>query len=228
MSNQGTPGLELQGVVKSYLQGKKRLTVLDSITLSIKRGEAVALVGPSGAGKSTLLQIAGLLERPDRGEVKIGGLVAQTDAARTALRRNEIGFVYQYHHLLPEFSARENVILPQMMNGQSRKVARARADDLLDSVGLSARAKHRPGALSGGEQQRVALARALANWPSVLLADEPTGNLDPETSQHIFALLMELVRTQGVLAFIATHDQGFAQRLDRILSFDGGQVVEKT
>ena len=228
MSNQGTPGLELQGVVKSYLQGKKRLTVLDSITLSVKRGEAVALVGPSGAGKSTLLQIAGLLERPDRGEVKIGGLVGQTDAARTALRRNEIGFVYQYHHLLPEFSARENVILPQMMNGQSRKVARARADDLLDSVGLSARAKHRPGALSGGEQQRVALARALANGPSVLLADEPTGNLDPETSQHIFALLMELVRTQGVLAFIATHDQGFAQRLDRILSFDGGQVVEKT
>ena len=228
MSNQGTPGLELQGVVKSYLQGKKRLTVLDSITLSIKRGEAVALVGPSGAGKSTLLQIAGLLERPDRGEVKIGGLVAQTDAACTALRRNEIGFVYQHHHLLPEFSARENVILPQMMNGQSRKVARARADDLLDSVGLSARAKHRPGALSGGEQQRVALARALANRPSVLLADEPTGNLDPETSQHIFALLMELVRTQGVLAFIATHDQGFAQRLDRILSFDGGQVVEKT
>ena len=227
MNSQNTPGLELQGVVKSYLQGKKKLAVLDAVTLSIKRGEAVALVGPSGAGKSTLLQIAGLLERPDCGEVKIGGQIAQTDAARTALRRNKIGFVYQYHHLLPEFSARENVILPQMMNAQSRKVAGMRADYLLDAVGLSARAKHRPGALSGGEQQRVALARALANGPSLLLADEPTGNLDPETSQHIFALLMELVRTQGVSAFIATHDQSFAQRLDRILSFDGGRVVEK-
>ncbi len=227
MSSQGTPGLDLQGVVKSYIQGKNKLTVLDSITLSIKRGEAVALVGPSGAGKSTLLQIAGLLERPDRGEVKIGGQAAQTDAARTALRRNKIGFVYQYHHLLPEFSAQENVILPQMMNGQSRKSAGVRADHLLDSVGLSTRARHRPGTLSGGEQQRVALARALANGPSVLLADEPTGNLDPETSQHVFTLLIELVRTQGVSAFIATHDHHFAQRLDRVLSFDGGQVIEK-
>ncbi|WP_343562825.1 ABC transporter ATP-binding protein [Kiloniella sp. b19] len=221
-------GLELVDVVKTYQQGKRTLHVLDKVNLSLESGQAVALIGPSGAGKSTLLQIAGLLEQPDAGEILVKGVAVsgKGDAHRTALRRTGIGFVYQYHHLLPEFSARENVILPQMINGKSRKVAGERADYLLDLVGLAERGSHRPAELSGGEQQRTAIARALANDPAVLLADEPTGNLDPETSERVFDLLMKLVRTEGLSAFIATHDHTLARRMDRVLHFEGGKVVE--
>lgn len=217
--------LRLTGLVKTYLKGSPgEVQVLRGVDLDLHAGEAVALVAPSGAGKSTLLHIAGLLDTPDAGGVEIGGedVTGKRDRTRTALRRRDVGFVYQFHHLLPEFTALENITLPQLANGTSEKAARARAMDLLDRVGVADRADHRPAALSGGEQQRVAFCRALANNPRILLADEPTGNLDPETSDQVFAALMTLVRDAGLSALIATHNLDLAARMDRMLRLDGG------
>lgn len=221
-------GLRLEGVRRSFTQGKAVLTVLDGADLAIRAGEIVALVGPSGAGKSTLLHIAGLLERPDSGEVWLAGEPCGklNDDKRTALRRSHLGFVYQYHHLLPEFSAVENVILPQMIRGAPKPKARDRALTLLEKMGLAGRAEHRPGQLSGGEQQRVAICRALANEPRVLLADEPTGNLDPHTSEGVFDELLKLVRGAGVAALIATHNPDLARRMDRTVRLSEGLLVE--
>ena len=221
-------GLRLHGISKAFQQGGRRLEVLSDASLSVASGEMVALVGPSGAGKSTLLQIAGLLERPDAGEIFLAGEACSTlsDAARTEMRRRVVGFVYQYHHLLPEFSALENVALPQMIAGTAKRQARKRGLQLLSAVGLSERAEHRPARLSGGEQQRVAITRALANGPAVLLADEPTGNLDPHTADTVFAMLEELVRQAGIGALIATHNPELAARMDRILRLEEGAVVE--
>ena len=220
--------LGLEAVTRSYGAGDAAVAVLRGATLSIARGEIVALVAPSGAGKSTLLQIAGLLDAPDGGRVRIGGVAAEglNDAGRTALRRTGIGFVYQFHHLLPEFSALENVMLPQFAAGVARAAAAARATALLDSVGLAARVGHRPAELSGGEQQRVAVARALANAPGLLLADEPTGNLDPQTADRVFAVMLETVRGQGAGALIATHNPELAARMDRVVRLEAGVVVE--
>ena len=220
--------LGLSDVVRTYGAGDAAVAVLRGATLSIARGEIVALVAPSGAGKSTLLQIAGLLDAPDGGRVRIGGVAAEglDDAGRTALRRTGIGFVYQFHHLLPEFSALENVMLPQFAAGVARAAAAARAAALLDSVGLAARVNHRPAELSGGEQQRVAVARALANAPGLLLADEPTGNLDPQTADRVFAVMLETVRGQGAGALIATHNPELAARMDRVVRLEAGVVVE--
>lgn len=231
MGNRGVitdDALTLNGVCRSFEQGGATLRVLDHADLTIKRGEIVALVGPSGAGKSTLLQIAGLLERPDAGEVIIAGTecAKASDGVRTGLRRAHLGFVYQYHHLLPEFSALENVVIPQMIAGVSRRQAKVRAEELLASLGLAARGPHRPGQLSGGEQQRVALCRALANRPRLLLADEPTGNLDPETAETVFTALMTLVRNEGLAALIATHNPELAKRMDRVVTLKGGTVSE--
>lgn len=214
------PALALSGVSRCFVQGGERLDVLSDINLEVAAGEIVALVGPSGAGKSTLLQISGLLERPDQGVVSVGGLNTDglDDDRRTALRRRHLGFVYQYHHLLPEFSAVENIIIPQMIAGVSRQQARVRAMDLLTSMGLQARAQHRPGQLSGGEQQRVAICRALANAPALLLADEPTGNLDPETAEKVFSQLLTLVREERLSALIATHNIELAARMDRTIT----------
>ncbi|SIT01740.1 lipoprotein-releasing system ATP-binding protein [Insolitispirillum peregrinum] len=220
--------LDLGGVWRRFPQGAGTLDVLRGVNLTIARGEIVALVGPSGAGKSTLLHIAGLLEPPTEGRVMIGGQQANglDDAQRTLLRRAHLGFVYQYHHLLPEFSAVENVILPQMIAGVSRGAARKRAVSLLESMGLAARIDHRPGQLSGGEQQRVAICRALANKPALLLADEPTGNLDPNTSETVFAELLRLVRDEGLSALIATHNPELARRMDRMVTLRDGLVCE--
>jgi lipoprotein-releasing system ATP-binding protein len=220
------PALALDGIVRRFRQGGERLEVLAGASLSVNAGEAVALVGPSGAGKSTLLQIAGLLERPDDGEVSIAGHACNRlgDAQRTAIRRRRIGFVYQYHHLLPEFSALENVVIPQMIAGRPRREAAERAKRLLTHVGLAQRLTHRPARLSGGEQQRVALARALANRPLLLIADEPTGNLDPNTAAQVFALLIDLVRRGGLAALIATHNHELARRMDRVLALHDGIV----
>ncbi len=219
--------LKLTEVVKAFAQGSSRLTILQSADLEVVAGEMVALVGPSGAGKSTLLQIAGLLEKPDSGEVAIGGTATARlrDRRRTSLRLSMIGFVYQYHHLLPEFTALENVVIPQMIAGQSRRAARERARDLLTKVRLGERLDHRPAKLSGGEQQRVAIARALANRPKVLLADEPTGNLDPHTADEVFSLLSNIVKQEGVAALIATHNYDLAERMDRSLRLEEGKVV---
>ena len=221
-------GLELRAVKRVFKQARSSLEVLHDASFTVSGGEIVALVGPSGAGKSTLLHIAGLLERPDAGEVLIDGeaCLALSDAQRTALRRRAIGFVYQYHHLLPEFSALENVELPQLIAGTAKSKARARAAALLDSVGLTERADHRPARLSGGEQQRAAIARGLANDPSILLADEPTGNLDPDTADGVFAELLGLVRGGGLAAVIATHNMDLAQRMDRVLRLEHGRIVE--
>lgn len=221
------PVLRLSGIIKAYNHGKpNEVTVLRGIDLEIARGEVVALVAPSGAGKSTLLHIAGLLDTPDAGTVGIGGvdMTGKRDAARTAVRRSDVGFIYQFHHLLPEFSAVENIVLPQLANGIARATAQTRAMALLDQVGVSARAAHRPAALSGGEQQRVAFCRALANAPKLLLADEPTGNLDPATSETVFAALMELVRSTGLSALIATHNLELAARMDRQIRLDKGAL----
>jgi lipoprotein-releasing system ATP-binding protein len=220
-------GLRLERVTRSFSQGKEVLHVLNGVELAIRPGEIVALVGPSGAGKSTLLHIAGLLERPDAGEVWLAGEACGRlgENRRTALRRLHLGFVYQYHHLLPEFSAVENVVLPQMIAGAPRPRARTKALALLDTMGLAARAEHRPGQLSGGEQQRVAICRALANDPKVLLADEPTGNLDPHTAESVFDELIRLVRTQGVAALIATHNPDLARRMDRVVRLEEGGLV---
>jgi lipoprotein-releasing system ATP-binding protein len=220
--------LELAGLEKAYNRGKpSEVVVLRGATLEVKRGEVVALVAPSGAGKSTLLHIAGLLDTPDQGSVALGGrnMVGLGDRARTEARRAEVGFIYQFHHLLPEFSALENVVIPQLANGVGQKAAETRAMELLTRVGVAPRAAHRPAALSGGEQQRVAFCRALANAPRLLLADEPTGNLDPATSDQVFGALMALVRETGLAALIATHNMELAARMDRVVRLDQGRVV---
>ena len=222
------PVLVLEGVEKTYNKGQPgEVRVLAGATLSLAPGEVVALVAPSGAGKSTLLHIAGLLDMPDAGAVRIAGqdMGRASDRRRTAARRADIGFVYQFHHLLPEFTAAENIVLPQLAAGARRAEAEARANDLLARVGIAARADHRPAALSGGEQQRVAVCRALANAPRLLLADEPTGNLDPATSDTVFGALMDLVRGTGLSALIATHNLDLAARMDRILHLDAGHVA---
>ncbi|MBV0890832.1 ABC transporter ATP-binding protein [Paracoccus sp. Z118] len=210
--------LRLEGIAKTYNPGTPgAVEVLKGLDLTVRRGEVVALVAPSGAGKSTLLHIAGLLDTPDAGRVLFAGrdMTGLGDRARTAARREQMGFVYQFHHLLPEFTALENVVLPQLANGVPDAAARQRARGLLERVGLAAREDHRPAALSGGEQQRVAFCRALANEPALLLADEPTGNLDPATSDHVFDMLMGLVRDTGLSALIATHNMDLAARMDR-------------
>lgn len=220
--------LRLDGIEKAYNRGlPSEVVVLRGVSLSLGAGEVVALVAPSGAGKSTLLHIAGLLDTPDAGTVEIGGadLTALNDRRRTAARRRDVGFVYQFHHLLPEFTATENIVLPQLANGVSRSAAEARAAELLATVGLEARGDHRPAALSGGEQQRVAFCRALANGPRLLLADEPTGNLDPGTSDRVFGALMDLVRGTGMSALIATHNHELAARMDRVLRLEAGRLV---
>ena len=220
------PVLELREVGRTFGEGSVALEVLKAINLAVNPGEIVALVGPSGSGKSTLLQIAGLLEKPDNGAVLIGGedTGGMSDDTRTEIRRRKLGFVYQYHHLLAEFSARENIVVPQMIAGTAKSDAAARADGLLADMGLADRATHRPARLSGGEQQRVAIARALANHPELLLADEPTGNLDPGTAGEVFGLLMRMVREQGLGALIATHNPDLAARMDRTLSLANGHV----
>jgi lipoprotein-releasing system ATP-binding protein len=219
--------LSLRDIKRTFVQGDRRLEVLKGITLDLKPGEIVALVGQSGSGKSTLLHIAGLLERPDEGDIVVGGEPAGTagDRERTVMRRQFLGFVYQYHHLLPEFSAIENVMLPQMLNGKSRAEARRRAAELLAMVQLKERADHRPGRLSGGEQQRVAIARAVANAPRVLLADEPTGNLDSSTADAVFRQLLGLVRETGMAALVATHNPELAGRMDRTVTLKDGVLT---
>ena len=220
------PVLELRGVRRVFKTGEAEIVVLNGIDLALLPGEVVALVGPSGAGKSTLLHVAGLLERPDGGAVLIGGADCGglSDQQRTLLRRSELGFVYQFHHLLPEFSALENVMLPQMIAGVPRSRARQKAADLLAGVGLAPRAGHRPARLSGGEQQRVAIVRALANDPKILLGDEPTGNLDHATGDSVLATLLDLVRHTGLAALIATHNLDLARRLDRIVALEDGHL----
>jgi lipoprotein-releasing system ATP-binding protein len=222
------PVLALAGVTRRYPEGDGFLEILSGASGQLWPGQAVALVAPSGAGKSTLLHIAGLLERPDSGEVTIEGADTSQldDRARTALRRDRIGFVYQLHHLLPEFTALENVMTPQMIAGLSKAEARVRALELLDYLGLAPRVTHRPSELSGGEQQRVAIARAVANAPALLLADEPTGNLDPATAEKVFNALMTLVRATGLAALIATHNLELARRMDRRWTLRNGLVVE--
>jgi lipoprotein-releasing system ATP-binding protein len=226
--NDETPVILLHGIERHYRQGDTTLDILKGAELALWPGQSVALVGPSGAGKSTLLHIAGLLEQPDAGEVYLDGVAtsALADAERTQLRRTEIGFVYQSHHLLPEFSALENVMLPQMIRGLGRSRARDRATELLTYLGLRERATHRPAELSGGEQQRVAIARAVANAPRVLLADEPTGNLDPHTAEHVFNTLAQLVHASGLAAIVATHNLDIAGRMDRRVTIREGLVVE--
>jgi lipoprotein-releasing system ATP-binding protein len=221
------PALQLANVCRAYRQGENAVHVLNGADLEIHPGEIVALVAPSGAGKSTLLHIAGLLEHPDQGEVFIGekATAALDDEARTTLRRTEIGFVYQFHHLLPEFSARENVILPQRIAGLSEREADIRAMEILTFLGLGHRLDHRPAELSGGEQQRVAIARAVANTPRLLFADEPTGNLDPVTGDHVFSTLGAIVKQSGLAALVATHNLDLAARMDRRITLREGRVV---
>jgi len=225
---QEIPILFMQNVERHYRQGDATLHILNGAELAIWAGQSVALVAPSGAGKSTLLHIAGLLEHPDQGEVYIDGRATANlpDHDRTRMRRNEIGFVYQSHHLLPEFTALENVLLPQMIRGLSRGEATKRGVELLDYLGLRERLSHRPSELSGGEQQRVAIARAVANAPRLLLADEPTGNLDLHTADHVFAALTQLVRASGLATIIATHNMELAARMDRRVTLRDGLVVE--
>jgi lipoprotein-releasing system ATP-binding protein len=219
--------LKTEGLTRTYHQGGESLTVLHNADIEIRGGEIVALVGPSGSGKSTLLQMAGLLDKPTSGRIFFGGREAAhlNDFERTAIRREFVGFVYQFHYLLPEFSALENVVIPQMIAGKSRKAAEQAAMELLERLKLSHRLEHRPARLSGGEQQRVAIARALANAPRLLLADEPTGNLDPETADSVFDMLIELVRHSGVGAIIATHNMDLAEKMDRILELKGGRII---
>ena len=222
------PAVFLHAIERRYHQGAATLEILKAAELAVWPGQSVALIAPSGTGKSTLLHIAGLLEHPDAGEVYVDGTATSTlsDAERTRIRRTEIGFVYQFHHLLPEFSAIENVMLPQLIRGLSRKEARKRADELLSYLGLKERLEHRPSQLSGGEQQRVAIARAVANAPRILLADEPTGNLDPRTASHVFNAMSQLVHASGFAAVIATHNMELAKRMDRRVTLQDGRVVE--
>jgi lipoprotein-releasing system ATP-binding protein len=226
MSNR--PVLKLTELRRKFRQGAREIHVLAGATAALYAGEAVALVGPSGAGKSTLLHIAGLLERPDAGAVVINGhdCAKMSDDARTRIRRAEMGFVYQFHQLLPEFTALENVVIPQLIRGRSRKDAKAQAKQLLTALGLGERLEHRPAELSGGEQQRTAICRALANQPRLLFADEPTGNLDPKTSERVFHELVELIARTGVAALIATHNLELASRMHRVLRLEDGRLVE--
>ena len=221
------PVIELRSVERHYVQGSRKLTILNGADFALRRGEMVALVAPSGAGKSTLLHTAGLLERPDAGDVFLDGRACGrlSDDERTAIRRNDLGFVYQFHHLLPEFSALENIMLPQLVKGLSRAEAGKRAEQLLDYMQIGNRGHHRPSELSGGEQQRVAIARAVANAPLVLLADEPTGNLDPVTASYVFDALSALVKQSGLAAMIATHNHELAGRMDRRVTLSEGKVV---
>jgi lipoprotein-releasing system ATP-binding protein len=228
MNDQQKPAVFLNAIERRYVQGDATLEILRGAELALWSGQSVALIAPSGAGKSTLLHIAGLLEHPDAGEVYINGNATTqlADSERTRIRRTEIGFVYQFHHLLPEFSAVENVMMPQLIRGLNRREARARAAELLSYLGLQQRLDHRPAELSGGEQQRVAIARAVANAPRVLLADEPTGNLDPRTADHVFGALGQLVQASGLAALIATHNMDLAGKMDRRVTLRDGVVVE--
>ena len=222
------PHLVLTNVHRHYGEGDKLVRVLEAANLTVKTGELVALVAPSGAGKSTLLHLSGLLESPQGGEVEIVGIKTSklSDRGRTQLRRSTVGYVYQFHHLLPEFTALENVSMPQLIAGKSQQDADRRSMELLELLGIDNRATHRPAELSGGEQQRVAIARASANHPKVILADEPTGNLDPETSEIVFGALANLIKNEGAAALIATHNHDLARRADRIVTLKGGLVVE--
>ena len=224
----GVPALRLVGIERAYREGKGSLRILKDAALDLDAGEMVALVGPSGSGKSTLLHVAGLLERPDGGDVLVGGNATSglRDSERTRMRREEIGFVYQSHHLLPEFSAVENVMMPQLIAGLTQAEAHKRASALLDYMRVGHRGEHRPAELSGGEQQRVAIARAVANAPLLLLADEPTGNLDPETAHYVFDALEALVRQSGLAALIATHNHELAARMDRRVTLADGKIVD--
>jgi lipoprotein-releasing system ATP-binding protein len=224
------PALSIQKVVRRFHQAEATLDILRGVDLDLWSGQSVALIAPSGAGKSTLLHVAGLLEKPDEGDVVVAtqSTARMADAGRTAFRRAYMGFVYQFHHLLPEFTALENVMLPQLIGGLSRKEARLRAKELLDYLGLGHRLQHRPAEMSGGEQQRVALARAVANAPSLLLADEPTGNLDPRTAEHVFTTLTTLVRASGLAALVVTHNLELASRMDRRVTLREGILVELT
>ncbi|TVR08139.1 MAG: ABC transporter ATP-binding protein [Salinarimonadaceae bacterium] len=229
MANDEIPALFLSKVERRFPQADGALEILKGADFALWPGEIVALVAPSGTGKSTLLHVAGLLERPDAGEVYVGGepTAHMDDSGRTRLRREEIGFVYQFHHLLPEFSALENVVMPQLIRGLDKNQARERATQLLDFLGLGPRMEHRPSELSGGEQQRVAIARAVANAPRILLADEPTGNLDPQTANHVFNTLVSLVRASGLAALVATHNLQLAARMDHTVTIIDGLVVDK-
>jgi lipoprotein-releasing system ATP-binding protein len=222
------PVLQLQEVRRTFKQGDREIPVLTGAEAELHPGQAIALVGPSGAGKSTLLHIAGLLESPDGGRVLVNGVdcAGLSDAQRTRVRRREMGFVYQFHQLLPEFTALENVLMPQLIGGAARAQGEERAKQLLGMLGLGHRLDHRPAQLSGGEQQRTAIARALANAPKLLLADEPTGNLDPQTSTHVFRELLALIRHSGVAALIATHNLALAKRMHRVLVLEAGRLQE--
>ena len=226
--NDQTPVLELRNLSRSFNQGSQMLQVLRNVELEIEKGEAVALIGPSGAGKSTLLQIAGLLEKPTKGDVYLDGQNCSKlgDTMRTMLRRDYLGFVYQYHNLLADFDAVENVMIPQLIAGVKVREAENRAKWLLNKMGLGKRFRHRPAEMSGGEQQRVAIARALANTPKLLLADEPTGNLDPKTAETVFAALLAVVKETGLSALIATHNFDLANRMDRKVRLDGGKLID--
>ena len=228
MSEQGVPVLELVNLQRNFAQGGGIIRVLRGASVVIEAGEVIALTGQSGAGKSTLLQLAGLLEQPDGGDVRLGGqsCAAMSDEQRTRMRRERLGFVYQFHHLLPEFSARENVMLPQMLGG-SRSKARQYADELLDRLGVGSRKEHRPPQMSGGEQQRVAIARALANKPILLLADEPTGNLDQDNAESVLEALLAVVRDSQLSAIIATHNLDLASRMDRHVALGNGVLIEQ-
>jgi lipoprotein-releasing system ATP-binding protein len=228
MADREAPVVYLHAIERLYRQGDATLDILKGADLAVWAGQSVALIAPSGAGKSTLLHIAGLLEHQDAGEVYINQVAtsAMNDAERTRIRRSEVGFIYQAHHLLPEFTALENVMLPQMIRGLAKREANLRAAELLSYLGLKERLTHRPAELSGGEQQRVAIARAVANAPRILLADEPTGNLDPRTSEHVFTALTQLVRASGLAAVIATHNMDIADRMDRRVTLRDGRVVE--
>lgn len=227
MSDGSSTVLDMRGIRRTYGKGHSALTILEDAELKIDRGELVALVAPSGAGKSTLLHLAGLLEQPDAGTLAIGGIECGklSDEKRTKMRRLDIGFVYQFHHLLPELTAQENIALPNLVAGQSKKAATARADELLEQLGIASRGSHRPSEMSGGEQQRVAIARAVANRPKLLLADEPTGNLDPSTSALVFDALTDLVRSTGLAALIATHNHALAAQMDRIVTIEDNKII---
>lgn len=222
------PVLELRGITREYRSGPTVLQVLDEADLVLNRGELVGLVGPSGSGKSTLLHTAGLLERAEGGEVLLDGegVLNLSDAVRTRLRREKLGFVYQFHHLLPEFNALDNVAMPLMVNGVKRRIAREKAEVLLAEMGLSERMTHQPGALSGGEQQRVAIARALVNDPKLVIADEPTGNLDPATTERVFASLIKIARMEGAAVLVATHNMALNRHMDRVLTLSDGKLTD--
>ena len=224
----GPPVLSLQGIERSFRQGRQILEILKDVSLTVRAGEIVALIGPSGAGKSTLLHIAGLLESPDAGRIKICNETCTdlVDDDRTSVRRRHLGFVYQHHHLLPEFTALENIVIPQIIAGHRKSAARDRAREILAWLGLAEREMHRPARLSGGEQQRVAIGRAIATGPDLLLADEPTGNLDPHTADEVFEMLLRLARGAKLAAIIATHNPGLASRMDRIARLEDGRLIE--